>query len=141
MTNPETLEAKIEACGGNPAVMLRREPAGPYMFPIPEEYSNWRDEQEAWTKSAVLYDQSFHMLDKYFKGPDVKRLFSDFAVNDFSKFGGNKAKQFVAVNSDGKYIADAILFGIDDDEYSLVGTPGAGKRRELHAVPRGDRRL
>lgn len=133
MTTPMTLEAKIQASGGNPAIMLRQEPGGPYVFPIPEEYANWRDEQEAWTKTAVLYDQSFHMFDTYFKGPDVKRLFSDYAVNDFTKFGRNKAKQFVAVNKDGQYIADAILFGIDDDEYSLVGTPGAGNYMQFRA--------
>ena len=125
MTTPETLEAKIQASGGNPALMLRREATPPYLIPLPEECSNWRDEQQAWN-TAILYDQSFHMFDTYFKGPDVKRLFSDYAVNDFTKFGRNKAKQFVAVNGDGKYIADAILFGIDDDEYSLVGVPGAG---------------
>lgn len=133
MTTTTTLEEKIQSSGGNPALMLRKEPAGPYVFPIPEEYSNWRDEQEAWTKTAVLFDQSFHMFDTYFEGPDVKRLFSDYAVNDFTKFGRNKAKQFVAVNDEGKFIADAILFGIDDYEYSLVGTPGAGNYMQYRA--------
>ncbi len=132
MTTPETLEAKIQASGGNPALMLRREATPPYLIPLPEECSNWRDEQQAWN-TAILYDQSFHMFDTYFKGPDVKRLFSDYAVNDFTKFGRNKAKQFVAVNSDGKYIADAILFGINDDEYSLVGVPGAGNYMQYRA--------
>jgi vanillate/3-O-methylgallate O-demethylase len=132
MTTPETLEAKIQACGGNPALMLRREATPPYLIPLQEECSNWRDEQKAWN-TAILYDQSFHMFDTYFKGPDVKRLFSDYAVNDFTKFGPNKAKQFVAVNSDGKYIADAILFGINDDEYSLVGVPGAGNYMQYRA--------
>src|SRR5258705_151796 len=132
MTTPETLEAKIQACGGNPALMLRREATPPYLIPLPEECSNWRDEQKAWN-TAILYDQSFHIFDTYFKGPDVKRLFSDYAVNDFTKFGRNKAKQFVAVNSDGKYIADAILFGINDDEHSLVGVPGAGNYMQYRA--------
>jgi vanillate/3-O-methylgallate O-demethylase len=91
MTTPETLEAKIQACGGNPALMLRREATPPYLIPLPEECSNWRDEQKAWN-TAILYDQSFHMFDTYFKGPDVKRLFSDYAVNDFTKFGANKGQ-------------------------------------------------
>ncbi|KMO83745.1 aminomethyltransferase family protein [Mycolicibacterium chlorophenolicum] len=133
MTHFESLEAKINSSGGNPALMLRQEPAGPYVFPMPAEYSNWRDEQEAWTKTAILFDQSFHMFDIYFKGPDVKRLFSDFGVNNFSKFGRNKAKQFVAVNHEGMFIGDAILFGIEEDEYSLVGTPIAGNYMQYRA--------
>ncbi|MGO2111286.1 MAG: aminomethyl transferase family protein [Pseudoclavibacter sp.] len=122
----QNLEQAIQAAGGNAAVMLRKLPGGPYPFPIPqEEYTNWRDEQEAWRTSAVLFDQSFHMSDVYFKGPDVKRLFSETGVNSFANFGKDKAKQFVAVNPRGKVIADAIVFAIADDEYSLVGGPAA----------------
>ena len=34
-----------------------------------------------------------------------------------------KAKQFVAVNHEGYVIGDEILFGLDDDHFSLVGVP------------------
>jgi vanillate/3-O-methylgallate O-demethylase len=120
----DSLEARIHQFG-NPATMLRNAPATKYVFPMAVEYTNWRDEQEAWRKTAVLYDQSLHMTDVYFKGPDVKRLFSDVGVGNVDKFGKNKAKQFVACNYDGYVIADAILFGFEDNEYSLVGTPVA----------------
>jgi len=106
--------------------MLRHCTGNPYRFPIPqEEYTNWRDEQESWRETAIMYDQSFHMSDICFKGPDVMRLFSDTGVNSFADFGRNKAKQFVAVNSRGQVVADAILFALADDEYSLVGNPTA----------------
>jgi vanillate/3-O-methylgallate O-demethylase len=120
----ESIAQKI-ARFGNPVTMLRSTPSHPYPFPIPRQYTNWRDEQEAWRTTATLFDQSHHMTDIYFKGPDVKRLLADFGINNFAKFGKNKAKQFVACNAEGRVIGDAILFGLDDDEFSLVGVPTA----------------
>jgi len=128
----KTLEDKIQALG-NPVDFLRNAPIGAYPFPFPAEYTNWRDEQVAWNKTAVLFDQSFHMFDIYFKGPDVKKLFSDLGINTFKNFGRNKAKQFVACNYDGYVIGDGILFGIEDDEYDLVGVPAASNWVQFHA--------
>jgi len=119
---PETLEQKIQRIG-NPVRMMRNSPQGAYEFPIANEFSNWRDEQAAWKNTAVLFDQSFHMTDVYFKGPDVKEFFASIGVNSFATFSRDKAKQFVAVNPDGHVIGDGILFGLADDEYSLVGRP------------------
>jgi vanillate/3-O-methylgallate O-demethylase len=118
----ETLAQKINRFG-SPVDMLRSTAARPYPFPIPREYTNWRDEQEAWRTTAILFDQSHHMTDIYFKGPDTGRLLSDFGINNFTKFGRDKAKQFVACNAEGHVIGDAILFGLDDNEFSLVGVP------------------
>src|ERR1700694_4066459 len=118
----KSLEDKIQHYG-DPVKMLRSAPLGHYVFPFQAQYTNWRDEQEAWAKTAVFFDQSYHMTDMYFEGPDVKRLFSEVGVNDFTKFGRNKAKQFVAVTPDGDYIGDAICFGFEDDRYSVVASP------------------
>lgn len=120
-----SLEQAIQLAGGNPAAMLRGLPAAHYQMPWADEFTTWRDEQLAWKETAVLYDQSHHMTDLYIKGPDAKRLFSDLGVNSFANFGRNKAKQFVACNHDGYLISDAILFGFEDDEFSVVGTPAA----------------
>jgi glycine cleavage system aminomethyltransferase T len=117
--------------------MLQNQPATTYAIPMTVQYTNWRDEQQAWKDSAVLFDQSHHMTDVYFKGPDVKRLFSDVGVNSMEKFGRGKAKQFVACNYDGYVISDAILFGFADDEYSLVGTPVAPNWVAFHAETGG----
>jgi len=83
----ESLERKIARIG-SPVRMLRNAPQGAYEFPMPAEYSNWRDEQRAWRTTAVLFNQSFHMTDVYFKGPDIGRLFCDLGVNSFATFAG-----------------------------------------------------
>src|SRR5580698_7108012 len=133
---PGSLEDRIHR-SGNVAEMLRNCPAGAYTYPMKPEYSNWRDEQRAWATTAVLFDQSYHMTDVYFRGPDALRLLSDLGVNSFKTFAKNKAKQFVACNYDGYVIGDAILFGLDDEEFSLVGRPIAPDWVAFHAETGG----
>jgi syringate O-demethylase/vanillate/3-O-methylgallate O-demethylase len=118
-----TLEDKIQAHEGSVADMLRNAQMGAYDYPMRSEWTNWRDEQRAWRQTCVLFDQSFHMTDVYFKGPDSRRLISGLGVNSFATFGAGKAKQFVACNDDGHVVGDAILFAFADDEFSLVGRP------------------
>ena len=120
----DTLEDRIQQAG-DPVTLLRGSRGGAYAFPIPAEYTNWRDEQRAWRTTAVLFDQSFHMTDIYFEGPDVPKLFSELGVNTFTNFGRNRAKQFVACNHDGHVIGDGILFGLEANRYNLVGRPSA----------------
>src|SRR3546814_14973211 len=90
----ETLQQKIDQAGGDVVGMLRNAPLGTFAFPYKPEYTNWRDEQESWHKTAVLFDQSNHMTDVYFPGPDVKQLFSQISINNYATFARNKAKQF-----------------------------------------------
>lgn len=116
------LDEKIRAAG-NVVTMLRNAPQGPYVFPMQPEYTNWRDEQRAWKETAVMFDQSLHMTDIYFRGPDALRLMSDIGVNGFTNFGRNKAKQLIMCNYDGYFVGDAILFAFEDDEFSLVARP------------------
>lgn len=113
--------------------MLRNAPLGPYVFPIPAEITNWRDEQESWRKTAVFFDQSYHMTDHYFRGPDAVRLFQDLAINSFKGFERNKAKQIVVCNHDGYVIGDSILFAFEDDLFSVVNRPNAGNWIQYHA--------
>ena len=127
-----SLEDKIQQVG-NPVDMLRNVPVGPYVFPIPSEFTNWRDEQESWRKTAVFFDQSYHMTDHYIEGPDVIRLLSDLAVNSFKNFGRNKAKQIVVCNYDGYVIGDAIVFGLEDRKVNIVNRHAAGTWVECHA--------
>jgi vanillate/3-O-methylgallate O-demethylase len=120
----ETLEQKIARFGGNPARMLRGNPSGPTTVPLVKpEFSSWQQEQEAWKKTAVVFDQSFHMTDLYLDGPDVRQLLSDVSVNSFATFGAGKAKQIVACNDEGYLVGDAILFGWSGDRVSVVGSP------------------
>ena len=117
-----TLEDKIRAAG-NPVDMLRNAPSGPYQFPIKAEFTNWRDEQEAWRHGAVLFDQSFHMTDQYIEGPDVKRLIQDLAVNTMANFRKDVAKQIVFCSHDGYLVGDAIMFILEDDRVNIVNKP------------------
>lgn len=133
---PASLQAKLEN-HPSPVAMLRASPVGGYQFPDKPEYSNWRDEQAAWQNSVVLFDQSFHMKDVYFEGPDVLKLVSDVAVNTLSNFGPNKAKQIVACNHDGHVIGDAILFGHSPEKVSVVGRPSVPNWVEYNAVKGG----
>ena len=131
-TQTTNLEQKLKNYP-SPVAMLRHAQVGGYQFPFAPEYTNWRDEQEAWQKSVVLFDQSFHITDVYFEGPDVKRLLSDVAVNTFKNFGADRAKQIVACNYDGYVIGDAILFGHTDEKVSVVGRPSVPNWVEFHA--------
>lgn len=117
-----SLEQKLTA-SGNPVDMLRNAKLGPYQFPIKAEFTNWRDEQEAWRNGAVLFDQSFHMTDHYIEGPDVKKLMERLAVNSMNNFRRDIAKQVVFCNHDGYVIGDAIMFILDDNRVNIVNKP------------------
>jgi glycine cleavage system aminomethyltransferase T len=132
----ESLESKIQRSGG-PVPMLRNAAAGAFPFPIKSEYTNWRDEQASWKQTAVLFDQSHHMLDVTFTGPDAIRLMSDFGVNSFTTFGPDKAKQYVACREDGYFVGDAILFGMEQDKVSLVGGTAVQDWVTFHAEKGG----
>ena len=63
---------------GNPVEMLRNSQLGAYVYPVvAAEFHNWRSEQWAWQHSAVLFDQSHHMVDLYIRGKDALKLLSD----------------------------------------------------------------
>lgn len=122
---------------GGPLAMMRNSQTGPYAFPIPPEFSNWRDEQRAWREGVALMDQSFHMTDLYLQGPDVLRLVSELAVNSFAGFGDNKAKQFIVCAPSGHLIGDMIIFGLGDDLVNIVGRPTVANWVEYQAQARG----
>ena len=108
---------------GNPVDVLRNAPARPTVFPVTPEFSNWRSEQLSWRTSVALLDQSHHMTDLFLTGPDALKLLSDVGVNSFDNFHVDNAKQFIAVNSDGYLIGDAILFYLAEESFDLVGHP------------------
>lgn len=128
----ETLQDKIDRAGSALA-MLRSSGAGPYVFPLVAEYSNWREEQRAWREGVALMDQSFHMTDLYVEGPDVREFISSLAVNSFAKFGENKAKQLIACSPTGHLIGDMIAFGLSDSLVNIVGRPTVANWIEYQA--------
>jgi vanillate/3-O-methylgallate O-demethylase len=57
---------------GAPSIveLLRNSQVGAYVYPVvPYEISNWRREQKAWRETAVLFDQSHHMVNFFFREP------------------------------------------------------------------------
>lgn len=100
---------------------LRNSATRPAIFPVTPEFTNWRSEQKAWRESVALLDQSHHMCDLFISGPDALRLLSDTAVNNFSNFPVNSAKQFVAVNHEGYLIGDAIIVREEENKFDIIG--------------------
>ena len=55
---------------GNTVELLRNSQLGAYIYPVvPSEFTNFRREVTAWTESAVLFDQSHHMVNLFIPGP------------------------------------------------------------------------
>jgi syringate O-demethylase len=106
----------------SPVELLRNAQVGPNVYPgVPAEYTNWRDEQQAWQQSCVLFNQTYHMAELMVEGPDALALLTSLGVNSFATFEPGKAKQFVPCTPDGYVIGDVILFGLAADRYNLVG--------------------
>jgi len=101
------------------------------------EYTNWRDEQQAWQKTCVLYNQSYHMTDMYVEGPGALKLFASLGINSFNKFEINNGKQFVVCNYDGYVIGDVILLRLEENLFNLVGRASVHNWVTYHAQTNG----
>lgn len=133
----KSLEDVIKKSGG-PVDLLRNSQIGAYVYPVvPSEYSNWRDEQRAWRESAVLFDQSHHMVDLYIEGPDAIKLLSDTAINSFANFPVNRAKQYVPCSHSGHVIGDGILFHLKKNQLVFVGRAPSANWIQYHAETGG----
>ena len=122
----------------NTVELLRNSQLGAYMYPVvPSEFSNWRREQRAWRESAVLFDQSHHMVNLFMRGPGAIELISATAINSVANFPVNMAKQFVPTTPAGNVIGDGILFHLDDEEYVYVGRAPASNWLEFQAQAGG----
>ena len=105
-----------------PVEMLRNSKIGMYVYPVvAPEFTNWRDEQAAWRKSAVLFDQTHHMDELIVEGPDAEAFLAYVGINAFANFGLNRAKHFVPVTPAGHVIGDMIIFRERTDKFILVG--------------------
>ncbi len=123
---------------GNPVDLLRNSQAGPNVYPgVPAEYTNWRDEQAAWQRTCVLFNQSYHMADLAVEGPDALTLLSRLAVNSFEGFAVDKAKHFVPCTPEGYVIGDVILFYLAENQFNLVGRAPALNWITYHAQTGG----
>ena len=129
------------AGSGDLVELVRNQQVGPNVYPgVPLEYSNWRSEQRGWYETAVLFNQSYHMVDLAVRGPDAFKMLEYLAVNTFRNFQPDRAKQFVPVTPYGHVIGDVILFYMDENDFNLVGRAAANEWREYHGAS-GNRNL
>ena len=119
---------------GDIVEMLRNAQAGPNVYPgVPPEFTNWRDEQEAWQKTCILFDLSYHMQDLALEGPGALALLSDVGFNSFEGFGVDNAKHIAPCSHDGHVIGDVILFHLAEQSFNLVGRAPALNWIRYHA--------
>jgi len=117
----DSLEALLNSVD-NPVDMLRNAPVGPNVYPgVPAEFTNWRDEQEAWQKTCVLFDLSYHMVDLALEGTDALELLTRVGYNSFEGFEVDQAKHLAPCTPDGYVIGDVILFYLAENSFNLVG--------------------
>ncbi len=101
---------------------LYNQQTGPNVYPgVPPEFTNWRNEQKAWQKTAVLFNQSYHMAELQLEGPDALKLLTGLGVNSFANFPVDRAKQFVPCSPEGYVIGDVILFHLAENLFNMVG--------------------
>ena len=118
--------------------LLRNSQIGAYVYPVvPSEFSNWRDEQRGWRKTAVLFDQTHHMAEITVGGPDALKLMSYLTINSFAGFAPNRAKQMVPCSHDGFVIGDGILFYLAENELLFVGRAPTVNWIQFHAETGG----
>lgn len=133
----KSLEDLLQTAG-SPVALLRNSQIGAYVYPVvPTEYSNWRDEQRAWRESAVLFDQSHHMVNIYVEGPDALKMLSHLATNSFAKFPVNRAKQFSPCSYYGYVIGDGILFHLEENRFVFVGRAPVANWIQFHGETGG----
>ncbi|MFF0501810.1 hypothetical protein ACFYU5_35855 [Nocardia aobensis] len=118
---PKNLQEVLDQAGDTVG-LLRNSQLGAYIYPVvPPEFTNFRREVIAWHESAVLFDQSHHMVNLFISGPDALRLISDTGINSVANFPVDSAKQFVPVSPEGAVIGDGILFRETETEFTFVG--------------------
>jgi vanillate/3-O-methylgallate O-demethylase len=123
---------------GNTVKMLRNSQLGAYVYPVvAPEFHNWRDEQWAWQHSAVLFDQSHHMVNLYIRGKDALKLLSDTMINSTKGWAVDKAKQYVPTTPYGHVIGDGIIFWLAEHEFCYVGRAPASNWLRYHAATGG----
>jgi vanillate/3-O-methylgallate O-demethylase len=123
---------------GDVVELLRNSPLGAYIYPVvPSEFTNFRREVTAWQSTAVLFDQSHHMVNLFLRGPDAIKLISDTAVNSVANFPVDMAKQYVPTTPAGHVIGDGIMFHLDDEEYVYVGRAPASNWLRFQAETGG----
>jgi vanillate/3-O-methylgallate O-demethylase len=133
---PSNLQEVLDA--NDTVELLRNSQVGAYVYPVvAAEFTNWRREQRAWRETAVLFDQSHHMVNLFLRGPGAIDLITATAINSTANFPVGMAKQYVPTTPAGYVIGDGILFHEDDEEYTFVGRAPAANWLQFQAETGG----
>ena len=133
---PQNLQEILDA--NDTVELLRNSQIGAYVYPVvAAEFTNWRREQRAWRETAVLFDQTHHMVNLFLRGPGAIDLITATAINSTANFPVGMAKQYVPTTPAGHVIGDGILFHDDDDEYTFVGRAPAANWLQFHGQTGG----
>ena len=108
----------VEYFANNPSSPHARNRPG--ASPVPAEYTNWRDEQNAWRETAVLFDQSHHMPELFLQGPDALKLLTYLGINSFNNYQPGRAKQFIGCNHNGQVIGESVLHYLGENSFELI---------------------
>ena len=84
------------------------------------EYTDWMDESMSWKQTCYIGDWSF-LWQRWFRGHDALKLFSDISVNSFAKFEIGQSKHAIHCNNAGKIIHEGILSRFGEQEFLLFG--------------------
>ena len=120
----ETLQ-QLVASADSTVDLLRNVDLEFNQYVFPPEYTNWIEEQRAVRESVGLVDQSYHMEPCYVRGPDAVPFLESLAINSFEKIRAREPPQAINLcmcNPDGYIIGDQILFHLDENEFSSVGS-------------------
>ena len=116
----------IQAADDRVAILRRQGSDYTDNFPVvPNERTNWIDEQRAITETVALADLSHHMTSLRVEGPDAADLLRSLSVNSFEDYPVGKAKQIVMCNPDGHIIGDGPLLRLDEDAFYGPGVLSA----------------
>ncbi|MFB6096686.1 MAG: aminomethyl transferase family protein [Haloferacaceae archaeon] len=106
-----------------------------------DEYTNWIEEQRAWRETCILMDQSYHLANYYFEGPDALKLNADLGIRDFEALADEEppvAKTHPIPNPDGYLIGDPVLFYRGEEEVAVTGNRGLGQKWIQYNLETGD---
>lgn len=87
---------------------------------IPQEYTNWREEQRAWRETAYFFNQSHHMPVMVLKGRDAHKLLAELCITNLAEFGIERAKQFIGVTPRGHIVGDCITYRHAEDTFEMI---------------------
>lgn len=87
-------------------------------FPaVPNEVTNWIEEQRAIIETCALGDLSHHMTTMAIEGPDTLEFLEALCVNDLDGLDVGRAKHVVLCNHHGDLIGDGPLLRLGEDRF------------------------